>query len=100
METSPSNADRLEEKTGNNTPDMMITGFAVAYNDKCRGAQWKKPKQLLIKEMRRLSNTTFYILRVSQVYSGDGILMAQHRRAGRLVDRCNEDLSHGTVFLQ
>ena len=42
----------------------------------------------------------FYILRVSQVYSGDGILMAQHREAGRLVDRCNEDLSHGTVFLQ
>lgn len=72
METSPSNADRLKEKTGNNTPDMMITGFAVAYNDKCRGAQWKKPKQLLIKEMRRLSNTTFYILRVSQVYSGKG----------------------------
>ena len=29
-----------------------------------------------------------------------GILKSQHRWAGRLVDQCNEDLSHGTMFLQ
>ena len=45
--------------------------------------------------------------RVSLVYSGDGILMALHHRAGRLVDEnatvrlwSNADLSHGTILLQ
>ena len=58
MKSSPNNADRLKEKSEKNkAPGMLMTGFLVPYNGKCKDVQWEQPKQLLFKEVRHFSDT-------------------------------------------